>query len=323
MSTSSLDRISNPPTDRSLRRHAAASALLVFSLCAASWSGSASADNRFPSINAVAEGQGTYENRGNGDRWSIDRATVHLRASGEVDIRLEGRKLDLRVEARMRPWKGNKHVEFDITRFDGQPSNAFGWVNLDERGGFERIEMSGKEPVRLSLDFFTKKVTQLPPPVPAPGPVPPPNPLPFSEDWGFDRPGYDLREFRTDSLAVCQSSCGADPSCAAYSYNQSSRTCYLKHTASRPQPRRDTVSGERRFATSGPWGLTQQFGADQPGGDYTSFRVDDLEQCQRSCAEDRRCRAYTFNRTAFECYLKERSGETRPRAECVTGVKHD
>jgi hypothetical protein len=317
-----------PPT----RRFSRLAALILTALPLAA-APPLAAQAALPQLDSGATGKGTFTNRASNESWTIERAVVHLRREGEVRIELEGQRLDLLVLGRMKSWNGRQHVELDITEFDGQPSDAFGWVQLDGRGGFERIEMSGKTPIRLSVDFFAERGYAVEPWRPAPPPRPPDRPGPppsgqgqFTEEWGMDRPGNDLRDLRVERLDQCHSLCWNDSRCQAYAFNQSSRVCYLKSAPGAPSPRRDVVSGVRRAGPGsgqGAYGLTEIPGQDQPGNDYVDFRARDLRDCQRSCAEDPRCGAYTYNTRSSQCYLKSRPGATRPRSDTVTGEKRD
>jgi hypothetical protein len=294
------------------------------------------AQSGLPELDAGATGKGTFTNRASNESQTIERAVVHLRREGEFRIELQGRGLELVVLGRMTSWNGRQHVELELAEFDGRPSDATGWVKLDGRGGFERIEMSGKTPIRLSVDFFAERGFAVAPwqPSSPPSPRPPDRPGPpgpsgqgqFTEDWGMDRPGNDLRNLKVERLDQCHSLCWNDSRCQAYAFNQSSRVCYLKSAPGYPSPRRDVVSGVRKDgpgAGQGAYGLTEVPGLDQPGNDYVDFRARDLRDCQRSCAEDPRCRAYTFNTRSGQCYLKSYPGPTRSRSDTITGEKRE
>jgi hypothetical protein len=71
--------------------------------------------------------------------------------------------------------------------------------------------------------------------------------------------------------------------------------------------------------------LSEEAGMDRPGGDYDTFRTNQLTECKSSCARDRRCQAYTFNLIESLCYLKDRVPGTRGDSRKVSGVKegHD
>lgn len=68
-------------------------------------------------------------------------------------------------------------------------------------------------------------------------------------------------------------------------------------------------------------GLTSEPGVNREGGDYTSFRTDQLRECQRACSRDTRCRAYTYNSVDSRCYLKDRASRTNRDSRMVSGVK--
>ena len=55
--------------------------------------------------------------------------------------------------------------------------------------------------------------------------------------------------------------------------------------------------------------ITVMPGTDLPGHDYSISRNTTLEACQAACAEDRICRAFTFNEQSRWCFLKGAVGE--------------
>ncbi|HLF56543.1 MAG TPA: PAN/Apple domain-containing protein, partial [Thermoanaerobaculia bacterium] len=67
--------------------------------------------------------------------------------------------------------------------------------------------------------------------------------------------------------------------------------------------------------------FTEEWGFDQPGGDLGRAPAADVAQCQALCADDVRCRAYTFNTRDRLCYLKNAERPLEPRRDCVTGIK--
>jgi hypothetical protein len=85
-------------------------------------------------------------------------------------------------------------------------------------------------------------------------------------------------------------------------------------------------------------GITAKSDTDRPGGDYDSVNIGDLLSCQKLCAEQTRCKAYTFVPPGYtwkytkwrgpspRCWLKERAtneirtpGMTSGIRELVTG----
>ena len=60
-------------------------------------------------------------------------------------------------------------------------------------------------------------------------------------------------------------------------------------------------------------------GTDLPGFDYSVLDDVDLQQCQTACADDRSCRAFTFNEKAGWCFLKAGSNEEKPFKGATSG----
>jgi hypothetical protein len=150
----------------------------------------------------------------------------------------------------------------------------------------------------------------------------------LTRQWGTDMRGADYTRFPARGAEECQSACASDGRCAAYTYRLDDRTCYLKGAVPAPSQDRNAVSG---FKTGGQgwtgggggWGgrLSEQWGLDRRGGDYTSFAARDLRQCQSQCLEQPQCRAYTFRRDTRECFLKSVVNSPRRDDGVVTGTK--
>ncbi len=79
--------------------------------------------------------------------------------------------------------------------------------------------------------------------------------------------------------------------------------------------------------------LTMEFGADRPGSDYKNFEMNtnDPLWCQVSCAQDDKCKAYTFvpaGILTFEsrgpvgrCYLKSKVPKQTQYKGLISGKK--
>ena len=67
--------------------------------------------------------------------------------------------------------------------------------------------------------------------------------------------------------------------------------------------------------------ITQRDGYEIRGHDYTDVRVSTLAACQQTCANEDRCRAYTYNTAEQKCFLKDVIGEYSPRTARVSGEK--
>ncbi|HYO16091.1 MAG TPA: PAN/Apple domain-containing protein [Thermoanaerobaculia bacterium] len=158
----------------------------------------------------------------------------------------------------------------------------------------------------------------------------------LTEEYGVNYEGGDYSRFRADDVRDCKSACRRDSNCRAYTFNTSSRTCYLKDRVTSPRRRSETVSGVKgdrggsydrddvfdRYPRDRREGrLTEEWGTNREGGDYTRVRVDDLRECKAECWDDDRCRAYTYYSSKRECYLKDRVPGASRRSATVSGVK--
>jgi hypothetical protein len=70
-------------------------------------------------------------------------------------------------------------------------------------------------------------------------------------------------------------------------------------------------------------GLTARAGFDMRGGDYSKIYLGSLGECQQTCADERQCRAYTYNTRDRMCYLKDRPTSYTPRSDTVSGEKSE
>lgn len=150
----------------------------------------------------------------------------------------------------------------------------------------------------------------------------------LTQQAGTDLKGADYSQFPAHSANECRAICARDSRCAAYTYRLNNSLCFLKSAVPPWSPDRNAISGFRSGSlgwTGGGWGwggrLTEQWGLDRRGGDYTSFVSRDLHECQRQCAEQGQCRAYTFRRDTRQCFLKGEVTPERRDDNVVTGVK--
>lgn len=291
----------------------------------------------FPRLAARHAGSGYYEIRGSGDKWNLAEARVVLDARGQAAIDVRGRDLNLALRGRVTEWNSRLHVSIALDSFDGKPTTASGWVEIDGRGGFKRIEFDGQTPVRLGVSFRAKGPNlELPPP------PPPVDESEVTEEFGINRKGSDYSDFGADNLRSCQDACRRDSRCQAYSYNTQNRICYLKSRAPNSTNDRDVISGVKRgwdgnrgdgSANAGDgWDgsggssrgrLTEERGYDRRGNDYLDFRARDLDDCQAACLHDGHCRAYTYDSRNGACYLKDRVNSQYRNGDRVTGFKDE
>src|ERR1700712_4518707 len=76
-------------------------------------------------------------------------------------------------------------------------------------------------------------------------------------------------------------------------------------------------------ALSWAQGMTREPGTNRRGNDYTNFAVGQISDCEKACARDRRCRAYTFDARSGNCFLKDRVPSASTSPGSTSGVKHD
>ncbi len=130
----------------------------------------------------------------------------------------------------------------------------------------------------------------------------------FTEEYGYDQPGADLRDLRVDELRSCQDACARDSRCRAYTFNTRDRRCYLK-SEERPMIRRtDCVTGVRRGGGGGGGGLTQRDGYNLEGGDYTSVYQRSAGGVPGRLPPRSRLPRLHLQSARRMCYLKDRVG---------------
>jgi hypothetical protein len=127
---------------------------------------------------------------------------------------------------------------------------------------------------------------------------------------GIDRPGLDLRTANASDAAACETACGSEPKCRAFSW--SGGRCALKAGIPDWVPCNGCVSGVRPH----PQGLEE--GVDRAGPHYQETR-DGPAACRELCAKDARCMA--FSAAADRCQLKETVGAPRLEAARTSGVR--
>jgi hypothetical protein len=153
-----------------------------------------------------------------------------------------------------------------------------------------------------------------------------------SEEAETNRRGGDYNSFQVRDLRECQRACEREDRCQAYTYYEIETKCFLKDRVPGAEKTRYQTSGvkERRGeggggypGGGGNWGgrLSEERGVDYPGGDYSSFRSEDLDDCQSACRRDRKCEGYTYYPDDDRCYLKERIGGGKRNDNAVSGVK--
>jgi hypothetical protein len=249
-------------------------------------------------------------------RAGVERVAVELHGRGEARITLDGRR-PVVVDGR---WQSREVgvVAVAIDALDGRP--ATGTARIERRGdAVERLVLEGSSiGARFELDFRagarSPQWSRPQPPVDPAGP----GRAAFTEEFGFDQPGDDLRRVRAEDLGACQQLCAEEWRCRAYTFNTRDRLCYLKGSERPLERRSDCITGVKREVEHG---LSERPGYNLEGNDYTSVFLRSLEECQQACHGDRICLAYTYNTRSRMCYLKDRVGTYRPRSDVVSGEK--
>jgi hypothetical protein len=152
---------------------------------------------------------------------------------------------------------------------------------------------------------------------------------------GFDRPGGDYTSFqvRTGDPAVCAARCDRESRCRAWSFAYPSAVgpravCWLKSSVPQRVENSCCVSGVSGAGVIEPRANGIEFGIDRFGGDYRAFDMPPDPTgsvCAVACANDPRCRAWTYLRPGYgpasaRCHLKSRVTTPRPRPCCISGV---
>ncbi|MCP4666737.1 MAG: hypothetical protein GY849_10250 [Deltaproteobacteria bacterium] len=184
----------------------------------------------------------------------------------------------------------------------------------------------------------------------------------MTTEFKTNRPGMDYRHFdlKEPLPELCREACADDERCRAYTYVRPGiqgalAHCRLKSGAPAPeQVSWYCVSGvKKEFEVAVPFShdllperapkepllsrkteeekprMTMEFKTNRPGMDYRHFELKEPlpELCREACADDERCRAYTYVRPGIQgalahCRLK--SGAPAPEQVswyCVSGVK--
>jgi hypothetical protein len=142
------------------------------------------------------------------------------------------------------------------------------------------------------------------------------------EERGYDHRGGDYDHFRADDVDDCRRTCERDRRCQAYTFNLRTEVCYLKDEVRSRERNIDTVTGSKeRWGDDFDDDFSEEEGYDYRGGDFDSFRSDDVRDCRRTCSRERRCVAYTFNERTEMCYLKDEVRTRQRNSETITGVR--
>jgi hypothetical protein len=153
---------------------------------------------------------------------------------------------------------------------------------------------------------------------------------------GTDLSGSDYR--RVDGVpdaAGCADHCAQDASCRAFTYHRKLRRCHLKSAVGKSLRHPDLISGIKSPGASPPSaGARRSPAPARPriplipktnlwGSDFSTLdRVPSAAACALACAEDTRCKAFTYGITRGKCWLKsEVPKDVRREDAFVSGIK--
>ena len=162
-----------------------------------------------------------------------------------------------------------------------------------------------------------------------PGPDPGPRASFVTVQYDTDFFGGDYRNFALDGARPnqCIAECNRDDRCRAYTYvppgvHSPAARCWLKERINEPRQQNGMIAGAKRSP------LKQSANTDRRGGDYRNFtlRAPQPTRCAQACANENRCRAYTFVPAGVQgpearCWLKDRVAQPSRAVGMVSGVK--
>ncbi len=130
---------------------------------------------------------------------------------------------------------------------------------------------------------------------------------------GIDRRGSDYRSFNVGNLRIdqCLSECARDGNCKAYTF-VAPTACWLKNAIPVANNAIGMASGSKR---------SMEYGSDRPGGDYANRAATTANQCRTMCANEGRCRSFTFVAATNRCWLKATVPNPVAQASMYSGVK--
>lgn len=150
---------------------------------------------------------------------------------------------------------------------------------------------------------------------------------------GYELVGGDLTTLAAEVDVDCTGACLDDGSCIAYSYRERDKKCVLKSSigtlrqdpeftsyrhSKTPVPAGFVPKPEPAPPTMGPILSGRAFSSDHPGPIGIHMRSN-LDECQRLCAREQECRAFTFWRTSQNCVLHDEDQNLRRNPDADSG----
>jgi hypothetical protein len=90
----------------------------------------------------------------------------------------------------------------------------------------------------------------------------------------------------------------------------------------RPQPASPTPTTLGTLVQTPNYRMSEdEPGIDRYGSDYKDLQVQNLQECREVCLKEPQCRAFSFNRSANQCWLKNSVPLRKENATFISGVK--
>jgi hypothetical protein len=147
---------------------------------------------------------------------------------------------------------------------------------------------------------------------------------------GFNMPGLDYANFNADSSFICRDSCEGDSRCQGWTWVKPgiqgpSGHCWLKFKLPALVKDNCCSSGPRNFISQRE--MKAEARTNRPGLDYNHFDTDSWAACEKACAADTTCAAWSYVNPGIQgprgrCWLKGRVPNPVTDANVVSGVKY-
>jgi hypothetical protein len=154
--------------------------------------------------------------------------------------------------------------------------------------------------------------------------------LPAHAVDGFDQPGFDYANFPASSAFVCRNSCGGESRCQAWTwvkpgFQGPAGRCWLKTRV--PTLVRNNCCNSGSGANILRRDLTAENRIDRPGSDLNNFVVRSYQECERACAGEAQCAAWSYVRPGVQgagarCWIKGSVPHPVDNANAISGVKY-
>jgi hypothetical protein len=270
--------------------------------------------------------------------WVANSLVAPARAQGADDERQAYQKAiadptpaNLKAYLRKFPF-GEKNAEIGALLVKVEDDIAWGQADKDGT----RAALSSYLllfPLGSHVDEARQKIAALPPdnqPPPAPSLSPPSPPQPatptFNRFVNRDLTGSADSTVSAGTIEECESICGSNGSCAAYTYNRWARLCFIKSFVGELATNARVTSGVKSTYGTPP--------ASTSAVSFEHFRargfltdparqtfVASSDGCENACWNWGACIAYTFHSGQNRCDLYDVTEEYFPQAGSMSGAK--